>query len=222
MKIKTDTKERLITGSLFLMELFRILMGTCLAVFVPHMCEKDVCTVLHNIKDNTDTYHRITLAANLTSLIVFLVFYGFETHRENWCIKHLDMDKTKSPVNLDTEIEGYPEIKVAMHSLNKKYKTITIICGATQIVNITMSVADIALAWAGFASVTPLLSYVMLILLKLQTSYGIAKKSLMKERALSAYIRSAKIYNTIDADFVNKVEKPIDVKIEHTNSIYSH
>jgi hypothetical protein len=128
------------------------------------------------------------------------------------------MDKTKSPVNLDTEIEAYPEIKVAMHSLNKKYKTITIICGGVQLINITMSVVDIALAWAGFASVTPLLSYVMLILLKLQTSYGIAKKSLMKERALSAYIRSAKIYNTIDNDFV----KPIDVKIEHTNSIYSH
>ncbi len=219
MKIKTDTKERLITGSLFLMELFRILMGTCLSVFVPHMCEKDVCTVLYNIKDNSDTYHRITLAANLFSLIVFLVFYGFETHRENWCIKHLDMDKTKSPVNLDTEIEAYPEIKVAMHNLNKKYKTITIICGTTQVINITMSVADIALAWAGFASVTPLLSYVMLILLKLQTSYGIATKSLLKERALSAYIRSAKIYNTIDSDFV---KKPIDVKIEHTNSMYSH
>ncbi len=218
MKITTDNKERLITGSLFLMELFRILMGTCLSVFVPHMCEKDVCTVLYNIKDNTDIYHRITLAANLISLIVFLVFYGFETHRENWCIKHLDMDKTKSPVNLDTEIEGYPEIKVAMHSLNKKYKTITIICEATQIVNITMSLADIALEWAGFASVTPLLSYVMLILLKLQTSYGIATKSLMKERALSAYIRSAKIYNTIDAD----LKKPVDVKIEHTNSMYSH
>jgi hypothetical protein len=128
------------------------------------------------------------------------------------------MDKTKSPINLDTEIEAYPEIKVAMHSLNKKYKTITIICSGVQIINITMSVADIALAWAGFASVTPLLSYVMLILLKLQTSYGIATKSLLKERALSAYIRSAKIYNTIDADFV----KPIDVKIEHTNSMYTH
>ena len=218
MKIKTDNKERLITGSLFLMELFRILMGTCLSVFVPHMCEKDVCTVLHNIKENDDIYHRITLAANLTSLIVFLVFYGFETHRENWCIKHLDMDKTKSPINLDTEIEAYPEIKAAMLGINKKYKTITIICSGVQIINITMSVADIALAWAGFASVTPLLSYVMLILLKLHTSYGIATKSLLKERALSAYMRSAKIYNTIDADFV----KPIDIKIEHTNSMYSH
>ncbi len=218
MKIKTDNKERIITGSLFLIELFRILMGTCLSVFVPHMCEKDVCTVLYNIKDNDDIYHRVTLAMNLISLLVFLVFYGFETHRENWCIKHLDMDKSKSPINLDTEIESYPEIKVAMHSLNKKYKTITIICGGTQIVNITMSVVDIALAWAGFASITPLLSYVMLIVLKLQTSYGIASKSLLKERALSAYMRSAKIYNTIDADF----KKPLEIEIEHTNSMYSH
>ena len=216
MKLSTDNTQRLVTGGLFLIELFRIIMGTCLGVFVPHLCDKDVCSVLYNVRDNSDIYHRATLAMNALSLIVFLVLYGYETKRENWCIKYLDIDKTKSPINLDQEIEQYPEIKLEMHHLNKNYKRITIICAGVQIVNISMSVADIALAWAGFSSLTPLLSYVMLIVLKLQSSYSISAKSLLKERALSAYMKHPKIFNTIDADF----KKPLEIM--YTNEGYKH
>lgn len=217
MKLTVDNQQRIITGGLFFIELFRIIMGTCLSVFVPHMCDKDeICSVAYNIKDNRTNIHLAALAFNAISLLTFLTLYGFETRRENWCIKYLDIDKTKSPINLDHEIEAYPEIKLEMHKLNKNYKRITIICAGVQIVNISMSVADIAIAWAGFASLTPLLSYVMLIVLKLQSSYSISAKSLLKERALSAYMKHPKIFNTIDADF----KKPLEIL--YTNETYKH
>lgn len=218
MKLTTDNKQRLITVVLFLSELFRILMGTCLSIFVPHQCpNNETCSIINNIKENQSVLHQTTLGINFASLLVFLTLYGFELHRENWCIKYLDMDKTKSPINLDTEIEYYPDIKEKMHSLNQKYKTITIICTGAQIINISISVADIATMWAGFSSLTPLLSYVLLIALKLNQTYVIADKSLKKERALSAYIKSSKIYNTIDTDY-----KKIELPALYTNSIYKH
>lgn len=217
MKVSTDNKQRLITSVLFLSEIYRILMGTCLSVFVPHQCGQETCSVKYNVIDNDTILHRATLGINLVSLLIFLTLYGFELHRENWCIKHLDMDKTKSPINLDTEIEYYPEIKSTMKTLNKKYKTMTIICSASQVINISVSIADIAYAWAGFTSLTPLLSYVLLIALKLSQTYSIAEKSLRKERALSAYIKSSKIYNTIDTDF-----RIADIPTLYTNTTYKH
>lgn len=219
MKITNDNRQRLLTVVLLLSELYRVLMGTCLGIFVPHACGEEACSVLYNIKDNKTLLHQATLGINLASLFVFLTLYGFETYRENWCIKYLDMDKTKSPINLDTEIEFYPEIKRKMHLLNEKYKIITFICSGSQIINITISSVDIGYNWLGFTSLTPLLSYIFLIFLKLSGTYTIATKSLKKERALSAYIKSSKIYNTIDADHK---KTDIQLPVLYTNTTYKH
>jgi hypothetical protein len=199
MKLKVDTQQRLLTAFLFLVEMYKMLMGACLTLFVPRICQGDTCSLTQIIYlDNT--LHRVAMAFNAYSLLMFLIFYGVELRRENWCIQYLDMDDSKNAVHLDTEIEAYPAIKQQMHVLNRRYKTVVIVCLASQVVNIGLSVADLAQGWAGIASLTPLASYVLLMFVKLAMSFQIAQASLQKERALSAFMKTPRIFNTIDED----------------------
>ncbi len=203
MKLTVDTKQRCLTGILFLVEIYKILMGTCLTLFVPRMCGTETCSLLESLQQDA-TLHRVAQASNAVSLILFFVYYGIELQRENWCIQYLDIDDAKSAIHLDHEIEAYPIIKQRMHTLNVRYKRIALICIVSQLVNIGVSTADIAMAWAGFSSLTPLASYTLLICMKLFVSYGIAAASLKDERALSAFMRAPKTYNTIDEDHRHK------------------
>ncbi len=203
MKLTVDNKQRLTTAFLFILESYKIVMGTFLTIFVPQECNQETCTILQNIQNNT-VLHRIATISNLISFIVFIAFYSIELKRENWCIKYLDIDDNKASNNLDTEIELYKDIKSNMNKINKHYKIITNICIGTQIINISISIADILHQFNGISTITPLLSYVILIAIKLIMSFNIAYSSLKDERAYSSFMKISKTYNTIDDDFKHK------------------
>lgn len=219
MKLTIDTKQRCLTGVLFLVEIYKILMGTCLTLFVPRMCGTDTCSLLESLQQDT-TLHRIAQVSNAVSLVLFFAYYGIELQRENWCIQYLDIDDTMTAIHLDREIEAYPLIKQRMHTLNVRYKRIALVCIVSQLINIGVSTADIAVVWAGISSLTPLASYTLLIFIKLFVSYGIAVASLKDERALSAFMRTPKTYNRIDEDYRHK-EEPTNA-VQTTAIIYQN
>jgi hypothetical protein len=199
MKLTVDTQQRILTAFLFLVEMYKLLMGSCLTLFVPQTCNNATCSLTEIIYLDS-TLHRVAMGFNAYSLLMFMVFYGMELRRESWCIKYLDMDDSKTAVHLDSEIEAYPIIKQQMNVMNRQYRTIVVVCIVSQVVNVAISVADIAQAWAGISSLTPLASYVLLIFIKLGMSLQIAQASLQKERALSAFMKAPRTYNTIDED----------------------
>lgn len=201
MKLTTDTKERIFTSILFLLEIYKIVMGTCLTIFVPHMCtETTICSLTESVYRNS-LLHQVAMGWNAYSLVTILLMYGMEMYRENWCIRYLDIDESRSSIALDTEIEEYPHFKHQMTKLNQRYKYTILITIASQTVNIGLSVADLAMAWAGISTLTPLISYIILLSVKLYASYNTATTSLKKERAYSAYMRIQQTYNTIDTDY---------------------
>ena len=196
-----DTKQRLQGGLTFIIEFYKICMGTFLTVFVPHQCDNNtICTVTYNINSNSDPYHKSVLVFNLISFVVFFVMYFIEVKRENWCINYLDIDYSKPAENLDEEIEYYPTFKYEMHALNRKYKILVDSCIGFQTINIVLSSVDVANNWAGSASLAPMLSYILLIVIKLFHTRNIATSSLKNERAYSAYLSGPKTFNVIDKD----------------------
>lgn len=184
-------------------------MGAYLVVFVPRLCDDTVCGLSENIA-NDDLSHRIALGFNSLCFLLFLNLYRIELKRENWCIKYLDIDVDKAIENLDDEIEYYPEFKKQMAELNKSYKQASVACAGTALVNTGVSLFDISTHWAGSPSLTPLLSFTMLIFMKIYGSYFVAAASLTKERAFSAYMTGPKTYNAIDEDWVES-----EYKVEH-------
>ena len=198
-----DTKQRLQGGLTFIIEFYKICMGTFLTVFVPHQCENNtICTVTYNINSNSDPYHKSIIVFNLISFAVFFAMYFIEVKRENWCINYLDIDYSKPTENLDEEIEYYPTFKSEMHALNKKYKILVDTCIGFQTINIALSSVDVANNWAGSASLAPMLSYILLIVIKLFHTRNIATASLKNERAYSAYLSGPKTFNVIDKDHI--------------------
>ena len=221
-----DTKQRVKGGFTFMLEFYKICMGTFLTVFVPHQCyettphgeQSTICTVSYNVYHGDD-YHRRVIWFNLVSFVVFVSMYYMEVKRENWCINYLDINYSKASDNLDIEIEEYPVFKRRMRQLNKNYDTLVKACSVTQLFNIAISVADVGRSWAGSASFTPMLSYILLIASKLYTTYTVSTASLKSERAYSAYLTEPKTYNTIDKDHQHIVQATdITVELDNTGS----
>ena len=220
MQLDADNKQRVKAALAFGLEFYKVLMGTFLTAFVPRVCDGTVCTVSENIYDD-ELLHRIAISFNAFSFLTFLAFYYSEIRREEWCIKYLDIDPDKANENLDDEIEEYPEFKQAMMKLNSSYANSTKFCGAVQVANIGLSLADISSHWAGGATLTPLLSYILLIFMKLFQAYTVSSIAVKDERAFSAYLTGPKTYNTIDEDHKhsNRVEELVEGSTEEETAL---
>lgn len=199
MKLTIDTKQRIQSGFTFILEFYKVLMGSFITLFVPHQCGDHICS-MNEIFSQADEFRMFVLAVNFISCIQLIILYALEIKRENWCITYLDIDPKKPNNNLDTEIEEYPEFKKQMTQINKNYKKFSLICVVAQSFNIFVSVIDLGLHWYGSVSLSPLIGYVILMLTKLHNTYFISDASLKKERAYSAYLTISKTYNTIDED----------------------
>jgi hypothetical protein len=200
MKLSVDSKQRVTTTCLMFLEFYKILMATFLVLFVPQKCEDEVCTITENFLKR-DPVHLAALISNFTTFVSVLYFYYIEMKRENWCIKYLDIDLTKPNNYLDEEIEAYPKYKKQMNQLNKKYLKSMYVSSTLLVVNFGVSGTAIGFDYVGTNTITTMVSFFLLISSKLYSAYVTGTESVKKERALSAYMKTAKTYNTIDEDF---------------------
>lgn len=200
MKIDVDTKQRLTTALIFLTEFYKVLMGTFLGVFIPLKCENDLCTITDNIY-TTDPYHLATNVYNLISFILVISFYIVELRRENWSIEYLDIDETKSLTYLDTEVENYPVIKSRMKSLNLSYYRMTHVAIFMLTSNFILSGVLVGFNYYNINTLNSILSFFMLVFMKLNKARSIACLSLKNEQVCSGFLTAPKVYNTIDVDY---------------------
>ena len=200
MKLSVDSKQRVTTTCLMFLEFYKILMATFLVLFVPQKCEEEVCTITENFFKR-DPAHLAALISNFTTFVSVLYFYHIEMKRENWCIKYLDIDLTKPNNYLDDEIEAYPKYKKQMNQLNKSYLKSMYASSTLLVINFGISGTAIGFDYVGTNTITTMVSFFLLISSKLYSAYVTGTNSVKKERALSAYMKTAKTYNTIDEDF---------------------
>ena len=200
MKLSVDGKQRITTTCLMFLEFYKILMATFLVLFVPQKCESEVCSITQNFY-RREPVHFAALLSNFITFVSVLYFYFVELKRENWCIKYLDIDLTKPNNYLDDEIEAYPKYKKQMNMLNKQYLKSMYISSTLLIINFGISGTSIGFDYVGTNTITTMVSFLLLISNKLYSAYVTGKESVKKERALSAYMKTAKTYNTIDDDF---------------------
>ena len=199
MKLSVDNQQRVNTAALMLLEFYKIMMGTFLMIFVPQQCSTEVCSLSDNFS-NGATLNRIALGSNFATFISILAFYGIEIKRENWCIKYLDIDPEKPNNYLDDEIEQYPAFKEQMASMNRDYLHSLYGSAGLLIVNFGVSSVAIGFNYAGSNTLTSLLSFLLLVSMKLHSAYTVGTRSVEDERAFSAYMTIARTYNTIDED----------------------
>lgn len=93
-----DTKQKMNVASTLMLELYRVLMGAFLVVFVPQKCSDDVCSIDQNM-NRSDVLSRITVAFNSLTLLSFLFLYYIEVKRENKLITYLEVNRFNSVDN---------------------------------------------------------------------------------------------------------------------------
>ena len=202
MKLNTDNKQRLSAGIAFILEFYKMLMGTFLIAFIPQDCGGSVCSLADNVL-NSNWLYMFGNISNLVSFFILLYFYFIELKRENWSITYLDIDHNKSHNNLDEEVEGYPLIKKDLLNINHKYLNATKVSIVTLIINFAISFTTIGFNMMGMNSLNAMISFLLLIAMKMNVAFGVAKKSVKKDRIYSAYLKLPEIYNTIDVDHDN-------------------
>lgn len=196
---------------------YKVLMASLLAVFVPQKCPESAaneCTMKDNFTDLTG-FNVAVLIVNFCTLAIFLVFYGIEYYRENWCIEYLDYDENKAFNALHTEIEAYPQLKEKLTGINQLYYKMAITAMIFNAVNFVMSsVLVYGFYYLDYKSVTVMITYLILIADKLVFSLNISKKSYEEVVPNSAYRTGPVVYNTIDVDHRNQVESKIESESE--------
>ena len=215
MKLSVDNQQRLTASAIMLLEFYKVTMGTFLVIFVPQQCGDEVCSLYDNFT-NDFVLNRAALACNFAAFVMVLGFYGIEIKRENWCIKYLDIDPNKSNNHLDDEIENYPIIKADMASLNKQYLYALYMASTFIATNFGLSGAAIARNYAGSSTLTSLLSFVLLVSMKLYAAHTVGTRSVEEERAFSGYLTIARTYNTVDDD--HRTDANTQDSITHTDA----
>ena len=220
MKLDIDTKQRITTGLLFVLEFYKILMGTFLIAFVPQDCGGNVCTVNENIISGDF----LKICSNIFNAVTFLFvlnFYKTEIQRENWCITYLDIDESKPNDNLDLQIEAYPDIKMKMAKLNHNYLRDTYLALGLLGCNFILSSVSIGFDYIGTNTATSIISFLLLVVIKLMGALNVGKESVRDEHALSAYMKTYKTYNIIDTDYIKFDDiktKVVDQEVEESKN----
>ena len=79
-------------ASTLVLEIYRVLMGAFLVVFVPQKCEDTICSMDQNI-NRSDTMSQVAISFNAMTMLTFLFLYFVEVKRENKLINYLEVNR---------------------------------------------------------------------------------------------------------------------------------
>jgi hypothetical protein len=185
MKVDNDTKERLKVAALFCLESVKVGMGTFLSYFVPTTTEERPPAFMNAV-------HAVAMAS-------IAILYTVELKRENFCIHYFDIDPSFPDSHLKSVIPK--PLKTKLLTWNKYFWRSAYSSMILTTANLAVSCYYFKDYYAGTSTLTSLLSYTLLVYMKLNRSYALAKSSNKEESARSAYMTEQRAYNTMDKDF---------------------
>jgi len=218
MKVDVDCKERIKIALTFLLQSYKVLMGSMVLLFVPRGCDDHVCSVTDNLY-NTNDLNVSGLVFNFITVCSFVAVYAAELRRENWCVHNFDIDHNVSDNNLAIILKNKPELSNTLHYHNRLYKNTTLGCLTIFIVNFVISnyiLYNDEVFWT--IGLAPYSSYMILVLMKIYNSYYIATHSIANDKALSAYMTEFSSFNIIDPDMLTLEDKQQN-SIEEKNEV---
>ncbi len=196
MKINNDTKERIRVALIFGLEVYKIAMGTFLSIFIPHTCDEEVSEC--NMSLSSTVLGRAAFGLNAAAFTSICALYVIELARENFCIKHLDINPDLPDTHLATIA---PEsLKTKLIAWNDLYWRAASVGMVLTTSNVAVSSVYLGNHYESSNTLTTLLSFSILVFMKLIRSYSMAKKSKHSVRAFSAYMTEFTSFNALDPD----------------------
>jgi hypothetical protein len=93
-----DFIQRITVIAEVIIEMYRVVTGTFLIMFVPQNCNGNICNFTQNVFIGKPEYDAIFII-NIITLFVFIIMYYIEMNRENQLINYLDVNTSMSNDN---------------------------------------------------------------------------------------------------------------------------
>lgn len=201
----------------FIFELYRVLMGSMLVMFVPQKCGDHICDMFENTTVIPEVYNT-AIAMNAYSLLCFFIMYVIEIKRENKMITYLEVDKTLA---FDNESVGEALIKLPQEKKNtilafdKYYLQSGYLALSAFVMNAGISGYVVYLNYLDDKTLTVYLTNILFMALKVKETYDIVNTK--KNIFYSAYLSDRIQFNAVDKD--KMIENDIDSESSTLNSM---
>jgi len=221
MKVDVDCKERIKIAFTFLLQSYKVLMGSMVLLFVPRGCDEHICSITDNLY-NTEPINLSGLVFNFITVLSFIIVYIAELRRENWCVQNFDIDHNVSDNNLAIILKDNVQLSNTLHYYNRSYKIWTLNCLFIFMINFIISniiLYNDEVFWT--VGVIPYSSYMILVLMKIYNCYYISTHSIANNKALSAYMTEFSSFNIIDPDMLSIEDKQESINEEKKEQLPS-
>jgi len=189
------------------LEVYRVIMGSCLMLFVPQKCNDTSCGLSENI-NRIDDYSVVCLSFNAITMVAFLFLYAVEFKRESKLISYLEVNKNK-PMDNESISEELTKLDISykniLWNLDYYYKVSGYISLVSFITNAILSAISIYSRYLDQTTITVFLTNILFMTLKIHEVISIVYTD--KNVFLSAVLTERVQYNDVDPDKLNKQKK---------------
>lgn len=195
-----DFKQKVGMYSAFIMEFYRVLMGSFLLIFVPQKCGGEICGMFENVIVGMPLIDT-AFVFNVITFGVFLAMYYAELTRENAMINYLHVNPE---LPRDNDAVGEMLVKLPEHkkdfilNWDKNYQTIGRIGMGMFVINLGFSGYAVFTHYLDNKTITVFITNALFMALKLYDTKLITETE--QNIFLSAYLTRKIQYNDVDPD----------------------
>lgn len=206
-----DFQQKSNSYIVFILEIYRVLMGTLLLLFVPQKCGNDLCSMSQILLKSDATYIG-NVSVNVATFIAFVVMYVTELRRENKMISYLEVNK-EFPCDNDAVGEALlllPEAKrQVVLNLDNSYQKACYVAACFYIANSIYSGFTLYDNFYDSKTTTAFVTNLLFLVGKLVDVYGLANTE--TNIFYSAYLKEKVQYNYADPDKIIQEERVVEL-----------
>jgi hypothetical protein len=201
-----DLIQKLSITPVIVFELYKVMISSCLILFVPQKCDDHMCQFSENLVLDNDLYNT-GLSLNFITMFSFLIFYFFEIKRENRLIAYLEVNQSR-PFDNDSVgkiLEVLPiEKRSAILNLDRNYQKIGYFVLFMFMLNSIISGVVVYDYYLDNQTTTTFITNILFMITKLSDIYATVNTE--KNIFYSSYLKGKIQYNDVDPDKLLKIE----------------
>jgi len=216
-----DFNQKIGVATTLVLELYKVLMGAMLVIFVPQKCDSAMCSISQNI-ERTDSLSQAALSFNIITVLSFLALYFVEVKRENKMINYLEVNRF-TPVDNETVGEALEKMDVVKKQKIWDYDGYYQKTGYASTIAFTLNaILSFIVVYDNYLdskTITVFLTNILLMGLKVADVFSTVNSK--KNVFYSAYLKNKVQYNDVDPDKImmdteteSKVEELPEIIIE--------
>ena len=198
-----DTQQKINVTIAVVLEIYRVLMGAMLVLFVPQNCDGQICTLSDNFNRDDGGLTKGAFGLNMLTVVAFLFLYKFEVSRENKMIDYLNVNSEKPRDN-----EAVEEALLLLESskkeelwlLDSRYQKAGYFCMGAFGLNSILSLFVIFNNYLSDKTITVVITNLLFLSFKIKDVFAVVNTE--KSIFLSSYLTRKIQFNDVDPDHI--------------------